>query len=102
MALPRSKMSGRGHQRGYCPSSRRFGIVVEGCVFSGGVVTGRRPGGLFAGSPRVLDCKGVLSIPQGGWLLSSPLDKREAMTHQHHPEIIRRLKRADGHLQMII
>jgi DNA-binding FrmR family transcriptional regulator len=27
---------------------------------------------------------------------------REAMTHQHHPEIIKRLKRADGHLQMII
>jgi DNA-binding FrmR family transcriptional regulator len=24
------------------------------------------------------------------------------MTHQHHPEIIKRLKRADGHLQMII
>jgi DNA-binding FrmR family transcriptional regulator len=27
---------------------------------------------------------------------------REAMTHQHHPEIIKRLKRADGHLQTII
>jgi DNA-binding FrmR family transcriptional regulator len=24
------------------------------------------------------------------------------MTHEHHPEIIKRLKRADGHLQMII
>jgi DNA-binding FrmR family transcriptional regulator len=24
------------------------------------------------------------------------------MTHQHHPEIIKRLKRADGHLQTII
>jgi DNA-binding FrmR family transcriptional regulator len=24
------------------------------------------------------------------------------MSHQHHPEIIRRLRRADGHLQMII
>jgi DNA-binding FrmR family transcriptional regulator len=26
----------------------------------------------------------------------------EAMTQQHHPEIIKRLKRADGHLQTII
>jgi DNA-binding FrmR family transcriptional regulator len=26
----------------------------------------------------------------------------EAMTRQHHPEIIKRLKRADGHLQTII
>jgi len=24
------------------------------------------------------------------------------MTHKHHPEIIKRLKRADGHLQTII
>jgi uncharacterized protein len=24
------------------------------------------------------------------------------MTHQHHPEVIKRLKRADGHLQVII
>jgi len=31
-----------------------------------------------------------------------PPDTREAMTHQHHPEIIKRLKRAEGHLQTII
>ena len=38
-------------------------------------------------------------------MLSSPLDTREAeksMIHQHHNAIIKRLKRADGHLQMII
>jgi uncharacterized protein len=27
---------------------------------------------------------------------------RQSMPHQTHPDIIRRLKRADGHLQMII
>ena len=31
-----------------------------------------------------------------------PPDTREAMAHEHHPEIIKRLKRAGGHLQMII
>ena len=34
--------------------------------------------------------------------MCSPADTREVMTHQHHPAIIKRLKRADGHLQMII
>jgi hypothetical protein NreA len=44
--------------------------------------------------------KHFCSILLGG--SSCPLDTREAITHQHHPEIVKRLKRADGHLKTII
>ena len=52
--------------------------------------------------PAFAGVKHLLPIPPGGYLLSSGQDMREAMTHHHHPDIIKRLRRADGHLRVII